>query len=169
MRVAQTPLTLVDSYFYERLVIVPLNIVRYNVFSSNATLYGTEPWHYYLVNGFLNFNVALPLALLSLPALFISNHYDRKRLGPKTQPGQTEPVTLLALRLAPFYLWFGVLSSQPHKEERFLFPAYGLLCFNAAMTIYLARGWYERAFIIRTKSPYRVRLLGCASVQFHFA
>lgn len=28
---------------------------------------GTEPWHFYLINGFLNFNVAFALALLALP------------------------------------------------------------------------------------------------------
>lgn len=28
---------------------------------------GTEPWYFYLINGFLNFNVAFALALLALP------------------------------------------------------------------------------------------------------
>lgn len=28
---------------------------------------GTEPWYFYLINGFLNFNVAFALALLVLP------------------------------------------------------------------------------------------------------
>lgn len=37
-----------------------------------------------------------------------------------------------------------------------MFPAYPLLCFNAAVTVYLMRGWLEVAFIKVTKSPYRV-------------
>ena len=28
---------------------------------------GTEPWHYYFMNGFLNFNLVFVLALFSLP------------------------------------------------------------------------------------------------------
>jgi len=36
-----------------------------------------------------------------------------------------------------------------------MFPAYPLLCFNAAVTLYLIRGWMEVAFISITKSPYR--------------
>ena len=33
------------------------------------------------------------------------------------------------------YLWLGVFWSQPHKEERFLFPAYPLISLAAAITI----------------------------------
>lgn len=33
---------------------------------STLTL-GTEPWHYYFLNGFLNFNIVFALALFSLP------------------------------------------------------------------------------------------------------
>ncbi|EEB91883.1 hypothetical protein MPER_09690 [Moniliophthora perniciosa FA553] len=36
-----------------------------------------------------------------------------------------------------------------------MFPVYPLLAFNAAVTIYLVRGWMETAFISVTKSPYR--------------
>ena len=37
-----------------------------------------------------------------------------------------------------------------------MFPAYPLLYFNAAVTLYLVRGWLEVAFIKVTNSPYRV-------------
>lgn len=58
----------VDSSYYGRLVVAPLNLLTYNVFTSHGpNLYGTEPWHFYFVNGFLNFNLAFPLALLALP------------------------------------------------------------------------------------------------------
>jgi alpha-1,2-mannosyltransferase len=81
---------------------------------------------------------------------------DRKRLG-LTRPAadQSSPFTILGLRLMPFYLWLGILSLQPHKEERFMFPAYPLLCFNAAVCVYLMRGWLEVGFVRLTKSPYR--------------
>jgi alpha-1,2-mannosyltransferase len=44
--------------------------VFYNVINRSkggSELYGVEPWTYYFMNGFLNFNLLLPLALLSLP------------------------------------------------------------------------------------------------------
>jgi len=36
-----------------------------------------------------------------------------------------------------------------------MFPVYPLLCFNAAVTLYLIRGWLERAYIKVTASPYQ--------------
>ena len=36
----------------------------------------------------------------------------------------------------PFYLWLGIFSVQPHKEERFMYPAYPFLCLNAALTVH---------------------------------
>lgn len=140
---------------------VPWNIISYNLFSSGRgpDLYGTSPWHFYFLNLLLNFNILLPLALLSLPALFVTSIVDRKRLGiTQALVEQSSPFTILGLRLAPFYLWFAILTTQAHKEERFMFPIYPLLCFNAAVTLYLLRGWMETTFVFLTKSPYRVNL-----------
>lgn len=113
---------------------------------------------------FLNFNLALPLALASLPALVVTYMFDFRRLGvsqTKPKPGQSSPYTLVALRLSGFYLWLGVMSLQPHKEERFMYPAYPLLCMNAAVTVFLIKGWAETAFVKATASQYRVsHLLG---------
>ncbi|KAJ4485792.1 glycosyltransferase family 22 protein [Lentinula aciculospora] len=152
------PVISIDSLAYGKLAVVPFNIVRYNILSSDRGpgLYGTSPWNFYLVNLLLNFNVILPFALLSLPALVVTYMVDRNRLGQfNASPEESSPFTVLALRLCPFYLWLGILTVQPHKEERFMFPAYTMLCFNAAVTLYLIRGWMETAFISVTKSPYR--------------
>ena len=159
----QIPVIAIDSLAYGKLVVVSWNIVRYNIFSGSERgpdLYGTAPWNFYLNNLVLNFNGILPLALVSLPALGVTYIVDRKRLGVvSSRPNQSSPFTVLSLRLAPLYLWLGILSLQPHKEERFMFPAYPLLCFNAAVALYLMRGWMEVAFIKVTKSPYRVSFL----------
>lgn len=95
--------------------------------------------------------------------LYLSTVYDPKRFGDLRDliPGQTSPATSLAIRLVPAYLYVTVLMLQKHKEERFLFPAYGNLILNAAVTIYLARGLFEQAFIKVTKSPYRVSSPSC--------
>ncbi|KAA1467884.1 asparagine-linked glycosylation 9 protein isoform a [Dentipellis sp. KUC8613] len=153
------PVLLIDTYFYGKVVAVPWNIVKYNVFPDAARgpgLYGTSSWTFYFLNLLLNFNILLPLALLSLPALYVTSRVDRRRLGlvPSSQE-QSSPFTLLALRLLPVYLWLAILTLQPHKEERFMFPVFPLICFNAAVTLYLVRGWMEVAFIKMTNSPYR--------------
>ena len=150
---------------------MPWNIVKYNIFggvSRGPDLYGTEPWYYYLFNLLLNFNILTPLALLSLPALLITSSVDKKRIGGVLVSSSTaekekdkelgirsSPMTLLAIRLAPFYVWFGILTMQPHKEERFFFPAYPFLAFNAAVALYLIRGWLETAYVGITRSPYQ--------------
>lgn len=41
----------------------------------------------------------------------------------------------ICLTLTPFYLWLIVFIIQPHKEERFLFPIYTLICLAAAISI----------------------------------
>lgn len=44
----------------------------YNVFGGKGRgpdIYGTEPWNFYVINGFLNFNFLFIMALLSIPGL----------------------------------------------------------------------------------------------------
>lgn len=51
------PMIAIDSIYYNKLVIAPWNIVRYNVLGgAGPELYGTEPFTFYIINGFLNFN-----------------------------------------------------------------------------------------------------------------
>ena len=61
------PQILYDSSCYGKLTIAPLNIVIYNVLNDRSNLYGTEPWTFYLFNGFLNFNFVFIAALLVWP------------------------------------------------------------------------------------------------------
>ncbi|KAI9338694.1 Alg9-like mannosyltransferase family-domain-containing protein, partial [Zopfochytrium polystomum] len=125
----------VDSLFYKKWELVPWNIIAYNLFSGEGKgpdIYGTEPWYFYLLNGLLNFNLVFVAALLSLPVLIISSVF-----------ATTRRTMTVALKLLPFYLWLTIFSLQPHKEERFLFVVYPLLCFNAAYTISAAAEMME--------------------------
>ena len=155
---------------YGKLVVVPWNIIAYNVFGDSQRgpeLYGTEPWYFYIFNLILNFNIVVILALVSIPALIITHTFDYRRLGiVRHSLDESSPYTLVALRLAPFYLWLAVLTMQPHKEERFMYPAYPLLCFNAATALYLMRGWLE-AIYTKLVSVYAVscRVDGVMSVE----
>jgi len=156
----QIPVILIDSVFYGKVVAVPWNIIKYNIFHDalrGPDLYGTSPWTFYFQNLLLNFNVIFPLALFSLPALYVTYRIDRRRLGlVSLSSEESSPFTILGLRLLPLYVWFFTLTAQAHKEERFMFPVYPLICFNAAVTVYLMRGWLEVAYIKMTRSPYRV-------------
>ncbi|XP_045153677.1 alpha-1,2-mannosyltransferase ALG9 [Echinops telfairi] len=123
------PVVVIDSYYYGKLVIAPFNIVLYNVFTPHGPdLYGTEPWYFYLINGFLNFNVVFGLALLVLPLTSLMEHllqrFQVQHLG--------HPYWLT---LAPMYIWFIIFFIQPHKEERFLFPVYPLICLCGAVAL----------------------------------
>ncbi|KAI0962404.1 hypothetical protein AcV7_001253 [Taiwanofungus camphoratus] len=153
------PVIALDTLFYGRLTVVLWNIIKYNVFPDaqrGPGLYGTEPANFYLSNLLLNFNVLVPLALLALPALAVTYRVDRKRLGERAHVlDQSSPYVLVAVRLAPAYLWVVIMTAQAHKEERFMYPIYPLICFNAAVALYLIRGWFETAYIAVTKSPYR--------------
>ncbi|KAL0995005.1 hypothetical protein UPYG_G00130540 [Umbra pygmaea] len=134
------PLIAVDCCFYGKLVIAPLNILLYNVFTQHGPdLYGTEPWWFYFINGFLNFNVVFVLALLSLPLSLLMEvllqHYDVQNLG--------RPYWLT---LSPMYLWILVFFTRAHKEERFLFPIYPLICLTGAVSLSSLQKCYHFLF-----------------------
>ncbi|CEG77704.1 hypothetical protein RMATCC62417_12409 [Rhizopus microsporus] len=59
-------LVLMDQMIYRQYTIVAWNIIKYNIFSDGRgpELYGTEPWYYYILNGFLNFNIVFLLFIL---------------------------------------------------------------------------------------------------------
>ncbi|OQR85604.1 alpha mannosyltransferase [Achlya hypogyna] len=105
-----------NYYFYRAIVLPAVNIVLYNVVSAGSELYGVEPASYYVVNLFLNFNVALPLACLALPIA----------LGVRGAR---------AWYLLPLGVWLGIMFAQPHKEERFLYPIYPYVCLAAAWAL----------------------------------
>ena len=127
----------VDTFFYHKVVIVPWRLVAYNIFGGKdrgPDIFGTEPWHYYIRNLLLNFNLWFVLAVAAVPLLAI-------QAATRSRP-QTKQTTLRLWVLAmPLYLWLGIFSLQPHKEERFMFPAYPFLVLNAAIALHILLGW----------------------------
>ena len=120
-----------DTNYFGRIVVAPFNLIFYNVFTSHGpNLYGTEPWHFYFVNGFLNFNIAFVLALLPIPLYYFSLWL---------QVPLRDSLKSLWLILSPLYLWLVVFIAQSHKEERFLFPIYPLFCVASAVSIDILR------------------------------
>ncbi|KAJ5961205.1 GPI mannosyltransferase [Penicillium vulpinum] len=123
----------VDYAFFRKLVLVPWNIVAYNVLGGEGKgpdIFGTEPWTFYIRNLLLNFNVWFVLAMLSAPLLLF-----QILLRSHTTSLQTSLRSMTLV--APFYMWFGIFSVQPHKEERFMYPAYPFLALSAALSFHI--------------------------------
>ncbi|KAF2760102.1 hypothetical protein EJ05DRAFT_492029 [Pseudovirgaria hyperparasitica] len=123
----------IDTWFYRKLTIVPWNIVDYNVLSNQEkgpNIYGTEPWHFYGRNLLINFNVWFVFALLSCPLLLWQHLTRRQKISNMT-------ILRAFVFVSPFYLWLGIFTLQPHKEERFMYPVYPALALNAAMSLHI--------------------------------
>ena len=138
------------------------NIIKYNVLGQGgggrgSELYGVEPVSYYVKNLLLNWSIAAPAAAAALPLLlllWLVGAAAGARQG-GTRPGQRllpPPSTLLPrwLRGSPqashaavlwgaVALWVGFMASRPHKEERFLFPVFGLIPPLAAFALLTAQ------------------------------
>lgn len=127
------PMVYIDFLYYGKLLIAPLNIILYNVFTSHGPdLYGVEPFSYYIINGFLNFNIVFLLALVSIP--FAMCVQWMVGIGDSDIPRW--------LALSPLYIWILIFFTRPHKEERFLFPIYPLFALCGAVTIdHLQKIW----------------------------
>ncbi|XP_038209222.1 alpha-1,2-mannosyltransferase ALG9 [Zerene cesonia] len=123
------PTIAVDSWHYGRLVVAPWNIVAYNIFTEHGPdLYGVEPWTYYFVNGFLNFNIVWVLSLCC-PLLL-----GACRVAVRSA-GRASFCAPYWLSLMPLALWLAVFMAQPHKEERFLYPAYSAAVLAGAISL----------------------------------
>jgi len=128
------PMVAYDSYMYGKLTIAPLNIVLYNVIfkpEGGSTLYGTEPWHFYIRNMILNFNIIAPLFCLALVISIPAFILERNREPGKVRTVNAPFVALLSGTL----LWITFMSCMAHKEERFLYVVYPLLCVSAGFAI----------------------------------
>ena len=127
----QLPCFLIDSYHYGKPVVASINILLYNVFTEHGPdIYGTEPFSYYFVNGFLNFNIVFVLALFAFFAVPLCEATIKLKYS-----GYKPPFLLLSFMLSPMYIWMLIFFTRPHKEERFLYPIYPLICLAAALTV----------------------------------
>eukprot|EP00897_Mesotaenium_endlicherianum_P001191 jgi/Mesen1/11072/ME000099S10512 len=131
-----------DAHFYGRWTCSVLNLVAYNIAGGgDSALYGVEGPLFYLRNGANNFNLALPFAL-ALPAVALAL---RRR-------GDLQ----LLLAASPLYLWLAFMSLQPHKEERFLYVVYPLICLAAAASIDALPELLPRGLLQKVKGLERV-------------
>ena len=125
--VIQIVVMTIDYFHYGKIVSPTFNIFVYNTRGQGDELYGIEPLSYYAKNLFLNLNFVSILGLFALPVVVL------KRL--LTSRPTTDAFTSKLLVLLPMYVWLAIVAPRPHKEERFLFPIYPMLCVGAGLVI----------------------------------
>ncbi|KAH0403170.1 glycosyltransferase family 22 protein, partial [Aureobasidium melanogenum] len=149
-----------DGFFYRRVAVVPYNIVWYNVIAAREgkgpDIYGTEPWHFYARNLLLNFNIWFIIALAAMPLYFVHTFVLR-------QPIFKQSYLRGVFFLTPFYLWLAIFTLQPHKEERFMYPIYPALGFNAALGAHILLTW------LGTSNPRSLIAMIPAKLRLFFA
>ncbi|GFF65769.1 alpha-1,2-mannosyltransferase (Alg9), putative [Aspergillus lentulus] len=123
----------VDYLFFQKLAVVPWNIVAYNIFGGEGRgpdIFGTEPWTYYIKNLLLNFNIWFVLAVSAAPILVLQAIF-------RSQATNVQTLLRTVTLVTPFYMWLAIFTVQPHKEERFMYPAYPFLALNAAISFHM--------------------------------
>lgn len=104
---------------------------------EGSELYGVAPFSYYPKNLALNFNTLALFAILAIPFVWVRGRWFRLwyfTAGTPRDEVDEDAVLFITdsdvfrQMTAPFFTWLAVLATLPHKEERFLFPMYPLLC-----------------------------------------
>uniref|UniRef100_H3BHK5 Mannosyltransferase n=1 Tax=Latimeria chalumnae TaxID=7897 RepID=H3BHK5_LATCH len=135
------PLVCVDSYYYGKLVIAPMNIVLYNVFTPHGPdLYDYHYYYYHRKRCFLMRLgcLALELSVMCLTSVLLCLVCARLHLQNLGRP--------YWLTLSPMYIWILIFFTRPHKEERFLFPIYPLICLCGAVALSALQKCYHFLF-----------------------
>jgi len=106
----------------------------------------------------LNFNLWFVLALLSLPLFLAQKIFTSK------QPFQSGLRSVVFL--TPFYMWLAIFTFQPHKEERFMYPAYPFIALNASMALHIVLSAVGKADprTLAGKIPVRLKLMAVGAV-----
>ncbi|ORZ31494.1 Alg9-like mannosyltransferase family-domain-containing protein [Catenaria anguillulae PL171] len=150
------PMLAIDSYMYARpWLLVPINLVMYNVIRNQSALYGVESGAFYLKNLALNWTPPVLILALATTAVY---------LVPGPQRGKDAGWTRgVAWMLA---VWLGVFTMQAHKEERFMAPAYPCVAVMAAR----GAAWTAREVDARVSGWHRTLVVGlCAAAVVGFA
>ena len=122
--IIQIVVMVIDYVYYGKIVSPTFNIFVYNTKGQGDELYGIEPLSYYVKNLFLNLNFVSILGLFALPVVML------KQLLQRDNAFASKMLVIL-----PMYVWLVIVAPRPHKEERFLFPIYPMLCAGAGLVV----------------------------------
>ncbi|GAQ78841.1 alpha-1,6-mannosyltransferase [Klebsormidium nitens] len=112
----------VDSFFWGRWLWPEGEVLWFNTVLNKSADWGVSPWHWY-------FTSALPRALLGAYPLALLGAFLDRRAGSL---------------LWPILLFVSLYSYLPHKELRFIFPAFPIFNTSAAVAIERIRiNWHK--------------------------
>jgi alpha-1,2-mannosyltransferase len=115
-----------------------VQIAIYNGRTTDAEhgpmVFGVEPWHFYPVNLFLNFNIAFILAIAA-PFIIAMTYGIRSNGNNGNTNGGDNKLWSWFKYTSPAWLWLAIFMRMAHKEERFLFVIYPLLCLSASLSL----------------------------------
>lgn len=149
---------LIDSYFYGRVVVAFWNIVSYNVFNPNTgpELYGVEPWTFYFINSIINCGL-LFICYIIWPFVMAMETYLIRGLKNKI------PSTKLIYLYSSSFIWFLIMTTQKHKEERFLYPIYPFIIIFSCHTIHSLKN----ILLVMTKKVWLGPLFLCSVIMIN--
>ena len=145
----------IDSFFFRKFVIIPWNLISYNIFGGKdrgPNIFGTESWTFYILNLLLNFNFWSVLAVSAAPLLILRALFLSRAVKENLLPSLT--------LVSPFYTWLAIFMLQPHKEERFMYPAYPFLALNAAISLDIIFSYVGKPSRWNRNIPPMLRLFG---------
>ncbi|XP_020516996.2 GPI mannosyltransferase 3 [Labrus bergylta] len=119
--------TLIDCIFYEKLTLVQLNFLKFNIFHGVADFYGSHPWHWYLTQGF-------PVVMSTHLPLFLH--------------GCTLAFKKYKVLLAAVVWTIIVYSFLPHKEFRFIYPVLPFCMVFCGISLASLKEWRRAAAFV---------------------
>ncbi|KJE90215.1 GPI mannosyltransferase 3 [Capsaspora owczarzaki ATCC 30864] len=137
--------TALDYIFYQELVFVQLNFLRFNLLTNAASFYGVHAWHWYWSQGLpaVQGPLIVPFARGAWLSLF------DKSMRPTDKAANRWLLLLITATVA-------ALSLQPHKEFRFVLPLLPLVACLCGSTLELARPRTVKlciAFLVLVSAP----------------
>lgn len=177
-------------YFCKPLVCAACNIVGYNVFGAEgrgAELYGVEAWDYFFRNLLLQWSTLFIMGVVVFPCTVLWGLWTvarsewSPRLKTKGLPaGESVVLAKDVLQVAKyssgFFIWFVFWMRIPHKEERFMVPAYPFLfvaSFSALVSLWPRSGnsWpstLRRVVVVLTVVCFGICSLGRSAAMEHY-
>lgn len=121
--------TLIDRLYYKQWTFPPFRFLYFNIAQSLAVFYGTNDWHYYLLQGYpLLLTTFLPFGLAGIWQSLFPPEHPPQYLNDSTSTKTIKYQLATTAILVPC-----VLSVISHKEVRFVYPLLPLLHILAAV------------------------------------
>lgn len=131
--------TMIDFYFYRRIMFPLLSFLKFNFTSPLSKFYGVAPWHFHIAQSLpLTLGYSLPFFLYGMITRLSQREFSSFSLNPIVQCKFVIVLNLLAY------------SSLSHKEFRFIYPLQPLfILISSFVFLELSNRYKVRLLILR--------------------